>query len=109
MKKIATLSISLLISACATNSYDGNPHNYTDGGDGLQGLIKARYECIQEQKGYGSSSSSDININVSVNNFSDAGSVDCAAMNMCVAGKGYVRSTSGTLTVPKSFVVSCRY
>lgn len=107
MKKVSIIALSLAVSACAT-TYDGNPHNYTDGGDGVQGLLKARYDCLKEIEGYGSASSSNVNVNVSVNTFGNAGLVDCAALNMCVAGKGYIRQKTGSVKLPESFVVSCR-
>ena len=120
MKKVSVIALSLAVSACVTSnpaptvptgpiSYDGQPHNYTDGGGGLEGLIKARYECVKELQGIDNASSSGVNVNVNVNSYSGVSEMTCAALNMCVAGKGYLRTASGTLNLPQSFVVSCRY
>jgi hypothetical protein len=118
MKKLSVIALSFALSACATSnpaptapsgptSYDGQPHNYTDGGGGLEGLIKARYECLKELRGGDNSSSSEVNVNVNVNSYSGSRVLQCAEISMCVAGRGYLRTASGEVSLPKSYLVTC--
>jgi len=84
-------------------SYDGQPHNYS--GNNLEGLLVARQQCMAELSG---TNSGGVNVNVSVNSNYSQPLLSCAAFNTCVANKGYMREPTGNISLPNSFVVSCR-
>ena len=94
MRELLLLISFVLITGCSSYySYDGEPHHYSGSGT-LKELIKARYECMQEQ-------SAQDHMDLKRGHYS------CARLNSCVVGKGFFREPKGKILLPDGYVVTC--
>ena len=91
MRKLFLISF-VLLTGCYT-TYDGELHYYSGSGT-LKELIKARYQCMQEQS---AQDHGEFN----------RGHYSCARLNSCVVGKGFFREPEGNILLPDAYAVFC--
>ena len=104
MKKILFfIAFTLFASGCAMIPYDGINHTYSGNGT-VSDLIAARYACTQELSGKGGTGNNNVNVNISRRGNNN---LNCGAFASCVAGKGFLRDSRGSIQLPSSYVVSC--
>jgi hypothetical protein len=92
MKELLLLISFVLLTGCHTG-YDGE-YPYYSGSGTLKELIKARYECMQEQS---AQDHGEFN----------RGHYSCARLNSCVVGKGFFRDPEGSIYLPDAYSVAC--
>ena len=92
MKELLLLISFVLLTGCYT-AYDGEDPYYSGSGT-LKELIKARYECMQEQ-------SAQDHGEFNRSHYS------CARLNSCVVGKGFFREPEGKILLPDAYAVFC--
>ena len=96
MRKLFLISF-VLLTGCYT-TYDGEPHYYSGSGT-LKELIKARYQCMQEQS---AQDHGEFNRTVY-----QRGHYSCVRLNSCVVGKGFFREPEGNILLPDAYAVHC--
>ena len=92
MRELLLLISFVLITGCYY-SYDGEPHHYSGSGT-LKELIKARYQCMQEQ-----SAQDQMDLK--------RGHYSCARLNSCIVGTGFFREPEVNILLPDAYVVFC--
>jgi hypothetical protein len=90
--RFVSAALLLTLSGCG-----GGAIHYQ--GNNLDGLIQARYQCVQELSGDNATGSNNVTITVTSH------SMTAGNFASCLASKGYILSKSGNIELPRDLKI----